>query len=388
MRLHLSFAPLLVLSLAGCAGTAPMAPLDQTSFAQYRSDTVRWIEQRRDFVRADHADELAWNAPAEWRPAGAPRGAVLLLHGLGDSPFSFSDLGATLAAQGYLVRAVLLPGHGTRPADMLPVTLDDWRRLVRQQTALLKQEGVPVWLGGFSTGANLAVDYALDDADVRGLLLFSPAFKTSVDFDWAAPYVKWVKPWLRAPDAERPQQTPVRYLNMPTNGFAQFYASSSAVRHKLRARPFDRPVLFVSAAHDSVVDVDLVRDTFAQRFTHPSSRMIWYGELPAEAAHTPRLLVRPDRLPELRISQFSHMGVLFSPANAQYGSAGMQRLCSNGQAAGAQRRCETGAPVWYADWGYREPGKTHARLTFNPYYDWQAGVMLGVLGHADGQASN
>ena len=42
--------------------------------------------------------------------------------------------------------------------------------------------------------------------------------------------------------------------------------------------------------------------------------------------------------------------------------------------------CEGGGPVWYSDWGYREAGKFHARLTFNPYFGWQAGVMAHVLG--------
>jgi hypothetical protein len=37
--------------------------------------------------------------------------------------------------------------------------------------------------------------------------------------------------------------------------------------------------------------------------------------------------------------------------------------------------------VWYSDWGYREPGKMHARLTFNPYFNWQLGVIDEVLGN-------
>jgi hypothetical protein len=43
-------------------------------------------------------------------------------------------------------------------------------------------------------------------------------------------------------------------------------------------------------------------------------------------------------------------------------------------------RCLAGEPVWYSDWGHREPGKVFARLTFNPYFEWQSGVMLQVLG--------
>lgn len=139
-----------------------------------------------------------------------------------------------------------------------------------------------------------------------------------------------------------------------------------------------RPVLVVSAAHDSVVDVAFVRDTFNRRFSHLASRMIWYANLSAELQN-PRLLVRSDLLPAEQISHFSHMGVLYAPDNTQYGSKGSQRLCWNGQSDAAYQQCLAGGSVWYSDWGYREAGRVHARLTYNPYFEWQSDVMVHVL---------
>ncbi|GAA0799632.1 hypothetical protein [Cupriavidus gilardii] len=142
-----------------------------------------------------------------------------------------------------------------------------------------------------------------------------------------------------------------------------------------------------------MVDSHYVRQVFGTRFTHPSSRLIWYGAGEGNAgadavvdASAGRVLVRPDRLPAERISQFSHMGVLFSDANPLYGRQGSLRLCLNGQEPAEYRRCVDGGEVWYSDWGYREPGKVHARLTYNPYFAWQTGVMLSVLG-LDGSAA-
>jgi esterase/lipase len=376
-------ALLMLALLAACAAPAALHyPMGQASFEDYQRETREWLAQRRAFQTADHDSELAWNSPAEWRPAGTPVKGILLFHGLGDSPWSFADIGQSLAAQGYLVRTALLPGHGTQPADLLGVDVDDWRRLVREQVAVMSREVPQVMLGGFSTGANLALEYALDHPEIAGLLLFSPAFKASVPGDWTLPLLAQIKPWLRQPDSSQAQQTPVRYLNVPTNGFAQFYRGSAAVRGKISGKAFDRPALLVVAQHDSVVDVDYVRDAFARRFTHPASRMVWYGDLPGGKAAPPRVLVRTDRLPEARISQFSHMGVLFSPGNPLYGREGSQRFCWNGQSDSDQRKCIAGAPVWYSDWGYAEPGKIHARLTFNPYFDWQAGIMKEVMSHA------
>ena len=365
-----------LLTLVGCAdrstATAP------ASFDQYRQQELAHLERERRFQNPDHTLELEWNAPREW-VAQTPNGhGVLLVHGLGDSPGSFSDIGAQLASRGYRVRTLLLPGHGTQPSDMLEVNIADWRSTVAQQVALLRQDVDQVYLGGFSTGANLVLDYAMDDPRIAGLLMFSPAFKARNRFIWLLPWLAYVKPWLRDPMGPRPLQTPLRYQNIPTNGFAQFYQSSEAVRDQLADRTFDRPTLIVSAAHDSVVDVQFVQEAFAERFTHPASRMIWYGDL-ATDQQSPRILVRSDHLPADQISQFSHMGVLFAPDNRQYGRNGSEPVCWNGQTDEGLQHCLAGNPVWYSDWGYREPGKVHARLTFNPYFDWQAEVMDQVM---------
>jgi len=367
------------------AGTG--MPLGQTSFEDYRQQTFSWMQQHRTFQTPDHAAELAWNAPREWRPTGVPKGGILLVHGLGDSPWSFHDVGAKLAEQGFLVRTVLLPGHGTQPADMLDVTLEQWQQVVREQAAILSREVPKVYLGGFSTGANLVLDYAYGHDEIAGLVLFSPAFRSNSPYAWMTQWISWARPWLLAkPGDTQPMQTPVRYLNVPTNGFAQFYRSSSLAQKRLHQRNYDKPVFIAVTQHDSVLDTQYILDNFNQHFSNPASRLIWYGDAPSNAANTPRVLVRSDYLPEYRISRFSHMGLMFSPKNTLYGVNGTQRICWNGQSAEDMQKCLDGEQVWYSDWGYREPGKVHARLTFNPYFDWQTKVMLRVLGEAEANA--
>jgi esterase/lipase len=364
------------------AQTGAQAP--QRSFEDYRSQTLARMRETRSFQHADLETELAWNGPREWRPARSGTGVqaekgILLVHGLGDSPWSFHDLGAAMAAEGYLVRTVLLPGHGTRPADLLAVSARQWRELVQEQARALEDDvDGPVYLGGFSTGANLVLDYAYAHPSIAGLVLFSPGFK-SMPFDWIAPVAARIRPWIVGPGDPVRDQTPVRYLNVPTNGFAQFYHTSANAR-RLLERSYDKPVFMAVAQHDSVLDTAYLLDVFQHRFTHPDSRLIWYGAAPAQLTDTRRVLVRKDNLPAYRISQFSHMGLLFSPSNALYGEGGSLRICQNGQAERVTRACLDGGAVWYSDWGYREPGKVHARLTFNPYFDWQKSVLIGTFG--------
>lgn len=372
-------ALLLVMSLACTPTQTQITPLGQSNFEDYRRQTLQWMEQRRAFQTPDPQAELAWNAPREWRPTSPATRGVLLVHGLGDSPWSFYDLGAQLVQQGFLVRSLLLPGHGTQPADMLHVRLEDWQRLIAEQVAILEREVSEVFLGGFSTGANLTFEYAATHSEIAGLLLFSPAFQANTSYDWLAPFISWVKPWLRSPEDKRSQNA-VRYMNMPTNGFAQFYRSSQLVRAWLDNAQYTKPVLMVVAEHDSVLNTHYLLESFQARFTHPDSRLIWYGQVPKSADSDPRILVQSDALPTRHISQFSHMSPLFAPDNPLYGEQGSLRICWNGQDAQATHACELGAPVWFSDWGYREIGKIHARLTYNPYFSWQTQVMFEVMG--------
>lgn len=383
---HLVLLLCALLTMAGCLSTSGQSipvPVGNTKpasdFESHRQDALRRLRTERHFQTPDTDNEVSWNAPFEIRPETATKKALLLVHGLGDSPWSFVDIASDLAAQGYVVRTLLLDGHGTQPADLIETRLEAWQQVVHDQVAVLHKEFPDVYLGGFSTGANLVLAHAMDDPGIRGLLLFSPALRARTPYDWLAPWWAKVRTWVFPPDSS-PQQSALRYYNVPANGFAQFYRSSVAVRARLHGRTFDRPVAVVLAEHDSVVDVEFVRQVFERQFTHADSRLIWYGQPggPVAAPGT-RTLTRPDHIPSERISQFSHMGLLFSPGNPLYGRQGTQTICANGQAPAEEARCAAGEQVWFADWGYREPGKVHARLTFNPYFHWQQDVVRGVL---------
>jgi esterase/lipase len=352
-----------------------------TSFAAYQQAVQAQLRTHRHFQTNQPEQEVTWNSPQEWRPTSPGDKGILLVHGLGDSPWSLVDIAANLRDQGFLVRTILLAGHGTKPEDLLHAELSQWQQTLAEQVAILQNEVPNVYLGGFSTGANLVTSYAIDHPDIRGLVLVSPAFKAQQSATWLLPIIKWFKPWLRAPDDGAPQQTPVRYLNTPTNGFLQFHYSSVDVQKKLKVDGFNRPALLILTQHDSVVDVETVADYFVRYFSNPQSRLIWYGASPKIANSDARILVKTDYLPNERISQFSHMGLLFSPDNDLYGRNGTLRMCRNGQLPETYAAC-LNAPtdtLWYSDWGLQVPNRIHARLTFNPYFEWQSNLMQSVL---------
>ncbi len=115
----------------------------------------------------------------------APVGGALLLHGMSDSPYSLRALAQTLVRHGYRVVGLRLPGHGAAPSGLRHVNAEDMIAAVRLAMAHLaaKLGERPIHVVGYSTGASLALDYALDAMDgsvspvPASLVLISPAIR-------------------------------------------------------------------------------------------------------------------------------------------------------------------------------------------------------------------
>lgn len=360
-----------------------------SSYQEYTQSTRLWLAQNRVYVTADHETELNANTPYALVPKKPNGKGVLLVHGLGDSPYSFIDIGQALADRGFLVHTVLLPGHGSKPGDMLHVRYKQWRYVVEENIKLLQRETASVYLGGFSTGANLVTELAIDMPDVEGLVLFSPAFKSRTSLDKLAGVAAVFKHWLYKPDdASDPHTNYARYETVPSNAFAQFYKTSKNVLKRIKAKGYNKPTLMVMSRRDSVVDVKHVRALFSDYFRHPSSRVIWYGTIDTDGnALDSRIIVKPESIPRYQVTDYSHMGLLFSPENAHYGVKGDYRFCRNGQGTAGYRHCKDGGDIWYSSWGTRQPGKVHARLTFNPQFEHMMSTMMSVI-NADKLGAN
>lgn len=113
-------------------------------------------------------------------------GHALLIHGLSDSPYSMKALGESLRARGFEVTVLRLPGHGTLPSGMTQMTAGDWTAAVRiaaRDVAARTPAGQAFYIGGYSTGGTLALQYTLDaieDGSLRKpdrVLLVSPAIE-------------------------------------------------------------------------------------------------------------------------------------------------------------------------------------------------------------------
>lgn len=100
--------------------------------------------------------------------------ALLLLHGFGDTPQTLRYLAGRLHAEGYTVRAPLLPGHGRGLRDFASASADDYLRTTRDELARLRKSAAWVGLIGLSMGGAIAARLAAECRDVRVLCLLAP----------------------------------------------------------------------------------------------------------------------------------------------------------------------------------------------------------------------
>jgi len=130
------------------------------SFADYVLRTQAMLRQVH--AKQDEMEKIiAGNSPFELYPAGnfqkgrdkPYRRGVLLTHGLSDSPYHMRHLAAFFQRQGFCVMAVLLPGHGTQPGDLLDVRWQEWAKAVDYGADRLAAEADELYLAGFSAGA-------------------------------------------------------------------------------------------------------------------------------------------------------------------------------------------------------------------------------------------
>lgn len=188
-----------------------------------------------------------WNRSYLLRPSGTPRGVVVLLHGLTDSPYSLRHVARRYVEHGYLAIGLRLPGHGTVPAGLTDAHWQDWLAATRLALRAARAEvpaPAPLHVVGYSNGGALAVKYALDALDnpqwpqAQRLVLISPMIGVapSARFagvaGWPAVFPAFSKAaWLNL----RPEYNPFKYNSFPVNAARQSWLLTDALQSQLLA---------------------------------------------------------------------------------------------------------------------------------------------------------
>jgi len=206
-----------------------------------------------------------------------PRGGILLLHGMSDSPYSLRALALALNQAGYITVGLRLPGHGTAPSGLRHVRADDMIAAVRLGMDYLSTQlaDKPVHMVGYSTGATLALDFTLDAMTddalpiPASLVLISPAIRVHS----AAALANFNDTLSRVPGFDRlgwldvmPEFDPYKYNSFPTNAGDVVYRLTSSVKKRVAKRSKSNPeiilppTLVIKSAVDSTVTTEAVVD--------------------------------------------------------------------------------------------------------------------------------
>jgi len=223
-----------------------------------------------------------------------PKGGVLLLHGLSDSPYSLRCVGERLRREGYTVIWLRVPGHGTCPSALAAISWKDWIAAVKVAVRGLKKmipPKTPLILGGYSNGGALSVHYALSALDddslprVDSLILFSPMVginamaRMTLLYHFVALASGNKKAQWSNVSAEI---DPFKYTSWPMNGSVQAWAMTQVIERKLSAmhkagRMHEMPpvLAFQSVVDSTVITAKLITVLFNRLVTSTSQLFLF-----------------------------------------------------------------------------------------------------------------
>ncbi len=301
------------------------------AFADYVTNCRTMLQAA--YQDAPNVEQLvAGNAPFEIKPACAEgkshpyRRGIVLTHGLTDSPYFMRALGEFFAAQGFVVMAILLPGHGTQPGDLLNVHRDEWAQTLAYAVECMAHEADEIYLGGLSTGATLSIQHSLQDARIRGLFLFSPALKITplAAFAKLHKLMSWLLP-RRAWVAIQPDGDLYKYESLTKNAVAQTYALTKSVQRQLRQHALNIPIFSALSVDDATVNSAATLAFMAQA-EHPLHHTVLYAsrQLHLAQKNIECVLIHDE---SQHILSSAHTAIVLPDDDAHYGAAGNYANC-------------------------------------------------------------
>ncbi|MBQ4848427.1 alpha/beta fold hydrolase [Pseudoalteromonas sp. MMG005] len=320
---------------------------------------------------------------------------VLLIHGLTDSPYLFHDLAEQFFQQGITVRTLLLPGHGTAPSALVDVSQQQWRIATRYAVAAMLEDFDTVYLGGFSTGGALLIDYlnqhdltVAEEAKIKGLMLWSPASRAKSSMAWAAQYMAWFKDYMESSgDIDF-----AKYESFPFNAAAQVRNLMQRIQPEKLAYVPDIPLFLVAAQADQTIDTQSTLSLLTHwhlsgaRKSKEQDTLIYYGEnawlksLPRSiTVYNPTECRGDDYCGSIK--GISHTATTNAPTNPHYGWGGTYRSCEHLMGTDNYRVCkQTDTPIL----GETTVETLHdtpqlQRLTFNPYFEQMTDALTQFI---------
>lgn len=186
---------------------------------------------------------------------------IVLIHGYMAAPLEVKELAEFLGHSGYYVYAPRLRGHGTAPEDLAVCSYQDWISSVDLGYAVVRNLCKKVVVGGFSTGAGLALDLALRAPDIKGVFAVAPPMRLQ---DLSARFAPAVDTWNRIMRSfklgeatkefveNNPENPHINYFRNPISGVREIERLMESLEPRLP--DLSLPALVIQADQDPVVN--------------------------------------------------------------------------------------------------------------------------------------
>ncbi|MES2625116.1 MAG: alpha/beta fold hydrolase [Pseudomonadota bacterium] len=346
------------------------------SFADYVAFTKATIKsEREDNPTQDVVDNLASFilTPGPECPQdanGRYAKGIVLVHGLLDSTYNMRPIGEYFQSQCFYVQGVLLPGHATRPGDLLATSWEKWTEVTHFAATQLALHANTLFLAGHSIGGALSLLEGTQNPEVDALILFAPALAVTdtARFAGSVSLLGKIFPkagWL---DADKDDAV-YRYESMSFSSVAETWALIGVMQEAIKQSPRQLPVFTVASMQDSTVLTPAILDYMASN-TNPLSHTLLYSQ--EEIAAIPNTTIVVSKSLDQGILSLSHLGLMTPPTHPWFGRDGVYRSCGHYGNEENPRfvQCKNGERDFY---GETTPGNIEEgvleRIAFNPYYD-------------------
>lgn len=197
------------------------------------------------------------------------RTGIVLVHGYMAAPPEVKELAMYLGKRGFLVYAPRVSGHGTSPDDLAAMTYKDWIKSVDEGYAIISSLCKRVVVGGFSTGAGLALDLSARVKGLTAVFAVSPPLRLQ---DFSVRFLPAVGVWNRCMDLmcmdrakmefveNRPENPHINYFRNPVCGVRELGLLMESVEKRLPR--INIPTLVIQGDGDPIVNPKGSRKVF------------------------------------------------------------------------------------------------------------------------------
>ncbi len=217
-------------------------------------------------------------------PADAP-GVAILVHGYIGAGDNFDGLPEAIAAAGWRVRVMRLPGHGTSPIDFEKISPDELIDAVRDEVVAMRAQHKHVVLVSHSMGGTISTIVAARQP-VDGLVLGAPYYGVTQKWyyllpvkTWVrvgSPFIKWLYKGQYFMQVNRPEAKDdiTSYAWVGMNSVQTLMTLGEMARDPAVLARIDMPILLIHSHIDEAADPQAAEEVFEQ-LPSEHKQMIW-----------------------------------------------------------------------------------------------------------------